>query len=220
MSKPNRLQRQAFRNQRASEAARARKAADPWEQARRRVRELKLPPSCALFVDAIAERHRELGLACRDQQVFVGYGDGTPAEMLARQRKPVQRPRHPGRLPPLTEVTGRSRRTMIRAAKLLEGHDVMNRRRAGELVDRPFACRTKAGVVRGVRVHAIGRGGCDAGGLGLANGYWPFGMEDPDPTVPPRPAPAPDGRPRTRYGDLVDHVRAQRGGRPERTRGP
>lgn len=212
MPRFNRMQRERFRNQRAAEAARARKQADPFEQARARCRELRLPPSCALLVDALAERHRELGAGVADQPVYIGYGDGTEAERRSRNRKPVQRPRHPGRLPPLTELTGRSRRTMIRAAKLIDEHQVVSRGRAGQLVERPYRCKTSGHVL----MHAVGVGGCDLGGLGLANAYWPAGITPPE--LAPAPASTssagrPAERPR-RFAQLLEDVRR------EQPRGP
>lgn len=213
MSKPNRLQRHYQRNQRAAEAARQRKEQDPWEQARRRCRELGLPHSVAAFVDAIAERHVELGKDCKDAPVYVGYGDGTPAEQASRGRAPVQRPRYAREYPTLTEKTGYSRRTMQRARKLVEGHEILGCRRdhgerirdgqveSGAPQPRMYVCRSrKTGVVRGNVTHLVGLGGCDKGGQGMANGYWPWSMPDPAPPLPRGPLPLPDGRPAPRPG--------------------
>lgn len=226
--------RQFLRNQRAVEAIRQREQADVWEQARRRCRELKLPPSCALMVDAIAEKHRKLGKDCVDAPVFIGYGDGTESERRWRGRKPVERPRHPPEYPTLTEATGCSRRTMMRARKLIEGHDVLKcRRDHGERVhggrrvgggprERTYVRRTRTGAILGTVAHAVGLGGCDLGGRGLANGYWPFGMDDPPAPAPRRPPPGPDGRATPRVlGEIWDRVEAERRGRrPAAPRGP
>lgn len=232
MSKPNRLQRHYLGNKPAREAVRQRKRESPWEQACLRVRELGLPHSCVAFVDAIAARHRELGQEFQpgkqfeDAPVYIGYGDGTPAEKRWRGReKPVQRPRHPPEYPPLTEVTGYSRRSMFRARKLVEGHEVMKCGRdhgAGSPVERTYTCRSRTGEIRGTLRHLVGIGGCDRGGQGMANGYWPWGVEDPDPPLPKRGAPQPDGRPTPRsMREAWDRSEAQRRrGRPATPRGP
>lgn len=228
--------REQQRNQRAVEHARQREQQDPWEQARRRCRELQLPHSVAAAVDAIAEQHVKLGKDCRDAPVFIGYGDGTESEKRWRGRGPVERPRHPRTYPTLTERTGYSRRTMIRARKLIEGHEILGcRRDHGERIrggrvesgaprPRTYTCRSKrTGEVRGSSTHLVGLGGCDKGGRGLANGYWPWGMDVPSPPAPRGPLPQPDGRPGPRPGwgaGAWERAEEERRARRAASRGP
>lgn len=228
--------REQQRNQRAVEAVRARQEQDPYEQARRRCRELQLPHSVAAAVDAIAEQHVKLGKDCRDAPVFIGYGDGTESEKRWRGRGHVERPRQPRQYPTLTERTGYSRRTMLRARKLIEGHEILScRRDHGERIRggrvesgaprvRTYTCRSrKTGVVRGSLTHLVGLGGCDKGGRGLANAYRPWGVEDPDRPVPRGPVPQPDGRPAPRPGfgaQAWERAERERRARRAETRGP
>ncbi len=227
-----RLIRQRERNQRAYERARARKAADPFERARARCRELNLPASCALFVDAVGEHHAEIGKANKLHVAYVGYGDGTPAERHARRPNAgAQQPRQPARFPSLSERTGLSRRTLMRARKLLEGHDVLHCRRAGEVRERTYPAGWRRGdqdrwAAGQVRRHLVGVGGVERGGGGRANAYWPDGVEPPPPELPPRRPPTPEGRPDTtgRAGEIwrrhQEQREAERRGRPQETRGP
>lgn len=175
----NREQRRYLRKHQARRAAEAREAADPWQQARERVRELHGPPAAQLVIDAQAERHRKLGRKLSQEPLFIGYGAGSEAEQ-----------RHHGarRTPGLAELTGRARRTVIRAQRWLVQHQVLNCAPGGGPCWRE-ARRDREGL-RG-RWSLIGRGGCDKGGQGLANMYWPPGVPDPDPDPPPPPPPPP-----------------------------
>lgn len=206
----NRSQRRFLRRPQAALQARQRKAEDPFEQARSRALEADLPPSCRTVMAVFAERHHELGKGCRNLPVLMGYG-GRPAAERPRQEGP--------RLPDLAKATGLHRRTVQRAMKLLlaagvglhklfGGPDGVDEHGMPLRQQRVYVpCRRERYEVEGqVRYrpigerlqHTIGRGGCDKGGVGLANAYWVDGIPDPEPepTPPPAPAlPAPEGEP-------------------------
>lgn len=231
MSRINRsqaaLQRQLQRRPRAAAEARARKAADPFEQLRARVGELDLPGRCQRVVDALAERHHDLGAGLRTKPVFIGYGG----------RPPSQRPRQDeARLPALAEATRMHRRSVQRAIRDLVEAGLLHRQLGGpedrrdQVVHVPSQRqrylehgRVRYRPVGERRSHTIGRGGCDRGGWGLANAYWPDGIPDPEPPPPapppaprepePPPAPRPAGRPP--LAQVLAEHRA-----PERPRGP
>ncbi len=216
MSRVNRSQRALLRRPRAAAEARARKAADPFEQLRVRVGELDLPGRCQRVVDALAERHHELGAALRGKPVMIGYGGRTA----------VERPRQEdARLPALAETARLHRRTVQRAIADLVGAGLLHRRYGGpEDADEPrqvvhVPCQRqkylkgegKVGYrpVGERRAHTIGRGGCDRGGVGWANQYWPDGIAGPEPPPLPAPLAEPEPPPRPQGGrrplrELVD----------------
>lgn len=218
---PNRLQRRMSRDRRAAERARARKAADPWEQARQRCRDLGLAGSRVRAVDALAERHRELGQGIKDQPVMIGYGDryrvrcwqcqrSWTIELRSPQQRIICRPRfggcgaelkdvvpttrRRGPLPALAEMMGCSRRTAIRAMKEVRELEVMACQPGappGEEATRPRRGRRRKDG--SFETFVMGRGGCSRGGEGWANAYHPWAM--PAPGGPPTPGPPPDPTP-------------------------
>lgn len=227
MAVPNHLQRAQSRREAAAIAARQAQDANPWHRACKRAREFHLPPSAYLVMDAIRERQRTLGRSGRHLPVLIGYGDGTAAEQASRKRQPVQRPRHPAETT-LTELTGLSRRSVIRAIRLLDQLGLMHRHRmygehVGDLDEREYHCTTRAGVVRDLHRHLVGRGGCGPEGKGNANCYHPDGVEGPERALPPVPRPRSDPSPapsnRGSFAALLAHQREQRHSR-EHDRGP
>jgi hypothetical protein len=231
MSIPNYLQRAQYRRKAAADAARRAEDANPWNRASRRAREFHLPPSCYLIMDALQERARKLGkeAGAKGLPVLIGYGDGTPAEQACRNRSPVQRPRHPAETT-LSQLTGLSRRTLMRGLKILDQLGLMNRHRmygekVAELKEQEYECKSRiSGVIRGMHSHFIGRGGCGPGGVGNANAYHPDGVDPPDSALPPAPRPRSEGSPglgtRGTYGALWEHHEAQRRLGREHDRGP
>lgn len=229
MALPNHLQRAQSRRESAAIAARLAEEANPWHRACQRAREFHLPPSVKLVIDALAERKRKLGRSAHERglPVLIGYGDGTEKEQAWRGRRPVQRPRHPAETT-LTELTGLSRRSVIRAIQLLDQLGLMHRHRmygehVGELDEREYKCRTRAGLVRDLHRHLVGRGGCGPGGKGNANCYHPDGVEGPEHPLPPVPRPRSDPSPvpskRGSFAALLAQQREQRHSR-EHDRGP
>ncbi len=201
MSRFTDQQRQAFRKPRAAEAARARKAADPYEQFQARVEAAEVRPSIRLVANALVKRHHELGRGIAKQPIMVGYGGRPRTERQGEQEAAYK---------PLAEATGLHRRTVQRAIADLVGmglgffklpggpkedryQDLEVPSRKERVVDDDGRVRYRAiGVYM---VHTIGRGGCKKGGHGLANAYWVDGCEAPpaDPTPSPAdPTPEPE----------------------------
>ncbi len=219
--------------------ARHREAQDPFEQVLARVLEAILPPSCRVVMMAILKRHYQNGKGCRALPVLIGYGGRPPAE----------RPRQAeAGMPALAEATGLHRRTVQRAIALLaaagigfhrllggpDGVDEQGEPRRQRVAHVPcrreryeHEGRTKYRPAGELRPHVVGRGGCDAGGVGLANGYWVDGIPDPEPepTPPPRPAPAEPATegeppPSADRRPLAERFRELHPEPPQRLRGP
>lgn len=223
----NHIKRAQQRRPRAAFEARKRKAEDPWQRYRQVVRDLvdegKLYPACIKVADALAERHQENGHKAAQLPVFVGYG---PVEAWERQHH------RPGVLPPLSVMTGLDRRTVMRCIAQMVELGILRRQygdgreddvRPVEVVSRRERYweggRWHYRPVGPVRIHMIGRGGCDKGGLGIANCYWVEGTPGPehDPEPPPPSPPAPDPPPSGArpWKPLRDHL-----GPDPRARGP
>jgi len=202
MSRLNRAQYAMLRRPRAARAARERKYADPFEQARLRVAELGLPARCQRAIDALAERHHELGKGLREKPVIVAYGNaGDRWRLDAAARAREQGQPEPG--PDLAGMMRCSRRTAQRAAADLEaaGEVIIGRGRG--VVER----RGRADRHGQHRMHTVGRGGA-----GWANAYYVRGIPQPAPTPPTSPpppqTPEPDPEPPPRP-QRWEEVRAQ-----------
>ncbi len=191
------------RRPRAAYEARKRKAEDPWEQFRTRVREAcaegRLRPSCIRVADALAERHEEIGHRDRQLPVFIGYGPVKPWD---------RHNHHQPTLPPLSQMTGLDRRTVMRCIDEMVEAGMLHRRwerphgaPAGAEAQTVYVPSRRERYREGDRIryrpigeprgHQIGRGGCDRGGLGVANAYWVPGTPGPEPppAKPPEPKP-------------------------------
>lgn len=188
------LSRKQHRRNPAVKAIRERKAALPFQHARKPVQEAVdaglLPPGCARVAEALARCHEEHGQGVAQQWLLIGYGaSGQKERIQARKRSHAEPPVHLG----LAEEAGLSRRWTIHCVKLIvamgivrkwfggpkhdpreNGHDVQQRHR-------------KCDGARTWHVHGIG-------GSGLANGYTVEGIPDPPYGGRPRP-PDPEPEP-------------------------
>jgi hypothetical protein len=184
-----REQRRLLSRPRAAREARERKAELPFERARERVRQVGLPGGCVRILDALAERHHDLGAGCRDRQVYIGYGNRGDARR--EQARPYQG-EQPA-LPALAEAIGMTRRHAIRCVSRLVSEGLLRRQLGGpprreqhEVLQRRNAAGERRPVLQG------------RGGAGYANGYWVEGIPPPDPppaeALPPElpPAPSPE----------------------------
>lgn len=170
---------------------------DQWRHVRTQARALGAPPTVLLVLDWMCEFFA-LNKHLQEPVCRIGYGRHSEAERrwdrrrrrqlveegLARRRLiQIPNPEREG----LAEKIGICRRSPIRVGQWLALHQLARVRHldaAGKLHMHPVPVRRSGPHAE--REIQMGRGGCKAGGIGLAGEWVPWSFS------PPGPAPAPD----------------------------
>jgi hypothetical protein len=179
-----------------------------WRAVRVRARQQHAPPSVLVVLDFIVEFFA-LNRAISKPHLRQGYGRHSEKERAWDRRRRSEVEEEGRRLVPLpqpqrdgfAEKTGLARRTIMRDKAWLVAAGLVHVHHEGGM----HSVRDRHG-----NEHWIGRGGCSAGGVGVA-AEWRPGVQPPPPSDPPPdpPSPAP-AAPRPPLAQLIG-PRPQRG---------